>query len=320
MRLQGVYTLQGEDSSARARLSAVYPITPRLLFGGTLDLTDGRAFADSQTEGLSLNELYLATSLSDLPNLRFVIGQLDLTSYFDRNSFAKDGASQFFNPIFQTNPALSAASIGSRPGLLINWSLNDNIEARAAAFSSSRDIGDFSLDGFAGELGLRFGNAIIRGTYVSARDGGSNSSFQEIYRLDRGNGITGVGSNDRENSYGVNAEVFIPELNMGIFGRYGRYEDTTANVTGDTYSGGVSFLDVFSRNDRLGIAYGRNLSNDRLRRDQGNRVPDVLELFYDFRVLPNVSLGFTYQSLNQFSESIAGVRIRTEFDVTPRGL
>jgi hypothetical protein len=128
----------------------VYPLTPNLLFGGSLDLTDGDAFSDSQTEGLSLNELYLAASLPDLPNLRFVVGQLDLTSYFDRNSFAKDGASQFFNPVFQTNPALTAAAIGSRPGLLINWSLNDNIEARAAAFSSDRSISDFQLDGFAG--------------------------------------------------------------------------------------------------------------------------------------------------------------------------
>jgi hypothetical protein len=320
IRLQGSYLLQGDQSSARARLSITYPLSPQVLFGGTVDLTDGQAFSDSDQEGLSLNELYLATSLPSLPNLRFVVGQLDLGSYFDRNSFAKDGASQFFNPIFQTNPALSAAEIGSRPGVLVNWSLNDNIEARATAFSSDRSISDFALDGFAGEVGLRFGNAIIRGTYVSARDGGANSSFQEIYQLDRGNGLSGVSEDDREESYGLNAEVFIPGLNMGIFGRYGRYENRDADATADTYSGGVSFLDVFSRNDRLGLAYGRNLSNDRLRRDQSSRIPDALELFYDFRLLPNLNLGFTLQQLNGFSETIAGFRIRTEFDLTPRGL
>ena len=318
LRLQGVYVLQGDESSARARLSGVYPLTPNLLFGGSLDLTDGDAFSDSQTEGLSLNELYLAASLPDLPNLRFVVGQLDLTSYFDRNSFAKDGASQFFNPVFQTNPALTAAAIGSRPGLLINWSLNDNIEARAAAFSSDRSISDFQLDGFAGEVGLRFGNAIVRGTYTSGRDGGSNSGFSQIFQIDRGNGQTGLQEDDREESYGVNAELFIPELNLGLFGRYGHYENQDLGEGADTYSAGLTFLDVFSQFDRLGLAYGRGLSNERLRRQQDELTSDVLELYYDFRVLPNLRLGFTVQQLDEFSETIAGFRIRSEFDVTPR--
>jgi hypothetical protein len=316
--LQGVYLLQDSESSARARLSGVYPLTPNLLFGGSLDLTEGDAFSDSRTEGLSVNELYLAASLQDLPNLRFVLGQLDLTSYFDRNSFAKDGASQFFNSVFQTNPALTAASVGSRPGILVNWSLTDNIEARATAFSSSRNLDDFSLDGFGGEIGLRFGNAIIRGTYISARDAGNGDGFREIFGIDRGNGETGLQDDDREEGYGVNAEIFIPELNMGIFGRYGHYENRELEEGGDTYSGGISFLDVFSRDDRLGIAYGRALSNDRLRDDE--RTPDVLEVFYDFRLLPNLRLGFTFQQQNEFSDTVAGFRLRTDFDITPRGL
>ena len=89
LRVEGVYITQGDDTSARARLTGVYPLTPQVLFGGTLDLTsEGSSFDDSPREGLNVNELYLATSLSGLPNLRFAVGQLDLTSYFDRNSFA----------------------------------------------------------------------------------------------------------------------------------------------------------------------------------------------------------------------------------------
>jgi hypothetical protein len=315
--LQGVYLYQGDESSARARVGAVYPLTPRILFGTTLDLTDGTAFADSRTQGLSVNELYLATSLENLPNLRFVVGQLDLTSYFDRNSFAKDGATHFFNPVFQTNPALVTTGLNSRPGFLVNWSVTDNIEAKAAIFSSSRDIGDFALDGFAGEVGIRYGNAIIRGTYATDRDSGTRDGFQEIFQIARGDGETGLQPSDREESYGVNAEVFFPNLKLGLFGRYGHYENRDLGLGGDTYSLGISLLDLFAPDDRLGIAYGRNLSNDKLRLQAEDERPDVLELFYDFRFLPNLRLAFSFQERNNFSETILGFRLKTEFVVTP---
>jgi len=319
IRLQGVYLYQGDEGSARARLSISYPLTPNFLFGATFDLTDGNAFADSRTQGFSVNELYFAASLPQLPNLRFVVGQLDLTSYFDRNSFAKDGATHFFNTVFQTNPALSATGISSRPAALVNWTLTDNIEAKAAVFSSSRDLSDFSLDGFAGEVGIRYGNAIIRATYASARDAGSRDGFQEIFQVDRGNGVTGPLAGDREESYGLNGELFIPSLKMGIFARYGRYTNAAISRSAETYNLGVSFLDLFAPDDRLGLAYGRGLSNGALRQQLDGKDPDVLELFYDFRFLPNLRLGFSIQERNQFSETVAGVRIKTEFDVTPRG-
>lgn len=319
LQLQGVYLYQGDETSARARLSTTYPLTPRVLFGATFDVTTGDAFTDTPEQGFNVNELYLATSLADLPNLRFAVGQLDLTSYFDRNSFAKDGASHFFNPVFQTNPALSTAQLSSRPGLLVNWTLTDNIEAKGAVFSSSRGLGDFALDGFAGELGLRYGNAIIRGTYVSSRDSGSKDGFREIFQIGRENGRSGLERGDREEGYGVNAEVYIPNLKMGIFGRYGRYNNVDLGRGGDTYSLGVTFLDLFAPDDRLGVAYGRQLSNDNLRRQNGEERPDVLEVYYDFRFLSNLRLGFSLQQRNDFSETIAGVRVKTEFDVTPRG-
>ena len=320
LQLQGTYINQGDLSSARARLSALYPLTPQVQFGATLDLTsEANSFADSRGQGLNVNELYVAAApFTGLPNLRFVVGQLDLTSYFDRNSFAKDGASQFFNSVFQTNPALSATGISSRPGVLVNWTLTDNIEAKAAVFSSSRSLSDFSLDGFAGELGFRYGNAIVRGTFASDRDAGSRDGFREIFGARRQDGTTGIRSSDREDSYGVNGEYFFPNLNIGLFARYGRYENQALKRGGDTYSFGVSFLDVFTKDDRLGLAYGRNLSNDLLRRVGKSDVPDVLELFYDFRFLPNLRLGFTLQQRNGFEDTYAGFRVKTDFDVTPR--
>lgn len=317
LQFQGVYITQGSDTTARARVTGVYPLSPQALVGATLDLTNqGSSLDDSRNEGLNINELYLATSLAGVPNLRLVIGQIDLTSYFDNNSFAKDGASQFFNPVFQTNPALAATGISSRTSLLADWSITDNIEAKAAVFSSANKIGEFSLDGFAGEIGIRYGNAIIRGTYASDRDAGVRDSFLESFSIPRGNNQFGPEANDREEAYGVNAEVFIPNLKLGLFGRYGRYENRTLGEGANTYVLGASFLDLFTPDDKLGIAYGLPLSNDRLRR--GDR-PDVLEMFYDFKFISNLRLGFSVQARDDFSETVFGIRVKSDFDVTPRG-
>jgi len=302
LTLQGVAIYEADEFSARARVSGLYPLSPRVVVGGTVDVIAGEeditALGD---EGVDINELYVAVAPESLPSLRFIVGQVDLTSYFDRNSFAKDGATQFFNDIFQTNPALAAANIGSRPGVVVNWSLNDNIEARVAGFSSSESIGDFQLDGFAGELGFRVGNAILRGTYVSSRDTDLSDAFDS----------------DRLESYGVNAEVFVPDLNLGLFARYGQLVSRGEDFEVDTYSLGLSVLDLFMQDDRLGLAYGRNLS-DVASRNANDPVPDALELFYDFPVLPNLRLGFTLQQIDDFSDTIAGVRVRTDFDLTPR--
>jgi hypothetical protein len=317
LRLQGVYVTQ-KETSARARLAAIYPLTPQALFGATVDVvSNGSSFADSRNEGVNINELYFATSLGGLPNLRFVVGQMDLTSYFDRNSFAKDGASQFFNPVFQTNPALSATGISSRPGLLVNWSVTDNIDAKAAIFSSSDRLSNFSLDGFAGEVGIRYGNAIIRGTYATDKDSGNRDTFPEAFSIARGDNRFGPLTNDREEAYGLNAEVFIPNLKLGLFGRYGKYENRDLGRGADTYVLGASLLDLFTPDDRLGLAYGRSLSNDSLRRNTSQ--PDVVELFYDFPFLPNLRLGFTVQGRDGFDETVLGIRVKSEFDVTPRG-
>ncbi|MEA5597941.1 carbohydrate porin [Rivularia sp. UHCC 0363] len=313
--LQGVYVTQGGNSSARARVTGIYPLNTQSLVGGTLDLSsDNNSFDDSRGRGLNINELYYATSLKGLPNLRFVVGQMDLTSYFDRNSFAKDGASQFFNPVFQTNPALSSTGIGSRPGFLVNWNATDNIVAKAAIFSSSKGLSNLSLDGFAGEVGIRYGNAIIRGTYSTDRDAGNRDSFAESFGIARGNNQFGLLEDDRESGYGINAEVFIPQYKLGLFGRYGRYENHDLGAGGDTYSLGLSFLDLFAPDDRLGLAYGSALSNG-VR--QGKK-PDVVELFYDLKLLPNLRFGLSFQGRDSFNESVLGVRVKSEFDITPK--
>jgi hypothetical protein len=295
VNVEGLYVLQGDRSSARARLNGSTFLTPNLLVGGTLDIVTGPDLTSN--DGVQLTELYLAAAIPDAPGLRFRVGQLDLTSYFDRNSFAKDIGRDFFNPNFNTNPALIAGlnSTASHPGGLVQWAVNDDITLSASAFSSAPGISDFALDGFAGELSFRTGNLILRGTYLTSRD----TEFQ--------------GTQERLSAYGINAEWFIPEANIGLFGRYGRLNNAGTGLATDTYSFGLNALDLFMDNDRLGLAYGRNLSTAVV----GGLTPDALEVFYDFEVLPNIRLGFTFQQLNQFSESYAGFRIRSGLDLTP---
>lgn len=185
-------------------------------------------------------------------------------------------------------------------------------------FLQQTETSEFTLDGFAGEIGIRNGNLIIRGTYASDRDSGNGDSFAESFSLARNSEGTEFGTqkNDREEAYGLNAEVFIPNLKLGLFGRYGRYENRDLGKGADTYVFGASFVDLFTADDRLGLAYGRALSNDSLRRGEN---PDVLELFYDFKFLPNLRLGLSVQGRDSFEETVLGVRVKTEFDVTPRG-
>ncbi len=317
LTFQGGFITQGE-TGARARVTGLYPVSPNLLFGGTVDLTTGKGFSDTEGTGLDLNELYVTASLPSYPNLRLTAGLVDLTSYFDRNSFAKDSLTHFFNPVFQTNPALARAGIASRPAVLLNWDITDNLQARVAGFSSSRSLGDIAPDGFAGELAFRAGNGIIRGTYVTDRDVQKNG-FNEIYGISRSNGEFGPRSSDRESAYGINAEYYIPEIKMGLFGRYGHYENTSIGKGGDTYSAGLNFLDLFMKDDRLGFGYGRDLSNDSLRRASRNKVPDVWEVFYDFRLTSYLRAGVTLQARDEFSDIVAGFRVKTEFDLLNLG-
>jgi hypothetical protein len=295
LNIQGLYVLQGDNSSARARISGDAFLTPNLLVGGALDLVTGPDLTNR--DGVQLTELYLATSVPGAPGLRFRLGQLDLTSYFDRNSFSKDISRDFFNAVFQTNPALIAGAnaTASRPGGLVQWAVTDDITLNAAVFSSAANITDFALDGFAGEVAFRTGDLILRGTFVTSRD----TEFQN--------------TGGRLDAYGVNAEWFIPQANLGLFGRYGQMNNSGSGFSGDSFSLGLNLFDVFMEDDRLGLGYGRNLSTAAV----NGRTPDALELFYDFELMPSLRLGFTFQQRDQFQESFAGFRIRSDFNLLP---
>lgn len=311
-RLQGVVIQEGDETSGRGRATLFWAVRDNVLLGAEVDITGGEGFSQDGGVGIDLNELYAAYSPPRLPELRLVAGLMDLTGYFDRNSFAKDRATHFFNGVFQTNPALSAAGIASRPGFLLNWSPIDALEVKGVVFSSNRGPSNLNLDAYAGEVGVRLGTVIVRGTYVSAKDGGRDSGFREIFGLRRDNGEFGIADGDREEAFGLNAEASISKR-LGLFGRYGSYRNQELDESGSTYSLGLNLLDLWREGDRLGIGYGRQLSNDGLRRDRGDRTPDVLETFYDLRLNDYLRGAVTIQGRDGFSEWVFGARVRADF-------
>ena len=123
----------------------------------------------------------------------------------------------------------------------------------------------------------------------------------------------GIRDDDREEAYGINAEFFIPEARLGFFGRYGYYRNQELDEGGDTYSFGLNWLGAFQAQDRLGLGYGRELSQDELRRDRDDRNPDVLEAFYDFPVAPQARAAVSLQGREGFSEAVFGFRVKARF-------
>ncbi len=314
---QAAYLQQGNDISARLRGGGIYVLSPSVFAGVTADLSTGPAFSEGDPTGLSLNELYLTASPANLPELRFTVGLMDLTSYLDRNSFAKDSLVQFFNPVFQTNPALSTVNVASRPGALVNWMPVDQLYLTATAFSANRNLGELALNSFAGEVGVRVGNVIVRGTYVTSEDAGQADGFGAVNGAEQGSGLFGPMPGDRETGFGLNGEAFIPAIKLGLFGRYGWYTNQTQGSSGQTYSLGVNGLDVFLPGDRLGLGYGLQLSNAAVRQANNNTTPDVWELFYDAEIIDNLRAGVSVQQRNAFTETYLGFRVRYDLRWNP---
>ncbi|MEM8613978.1 MAG: hypothetical protein AAGF93_18290 [Cyanobacteria bacterium P01_H01_bin.105] len=310
LKLQTAAIQEGDDFSARARVYGHYFLESNVAIVGAVDLSTGNAFSDTDSTGFNISELYVVASPADMPELRGAAGLIELSSFFDRNSFAKDSLTHFINPVFQTNPALAATQLESQPAALLHWRPIDEVILKAAAFSSG-GFDDLNFDAFSGELGVNVGNLIVRGTYVTATDDGDRDGIAESFQLSR-NGIFGPQEGDREEAYGINAEWFIPELNAGLFGRYGYHRNRDLDISGNTYSFGVNFLDLFIDDDRFGVGYGRQLSDDDRR--QGKR-PDVLETFYDIRLAPNARAAVSLQFRDEFSETVLGFRIRADWDL-----
>ncbi|MEN9240421.1 MAG: hypothetical protein Q6J68_06645 [Thermostichales cyanobacterium SZTDM-1c_bins_54] len=299
------------DQGVAGRLGTVtrYTLGSNTILGLDVDIIGGSLFGPS---GIDVKQLFIAQSIPGLENLRFLAGKLDLTAAFDRNSFAKDNLTHFFNFNFGTNPALVAGGLGAKPAFLVDWLVTDDLAVKVAPFAS-QFVGDvFQFDSLAGEVAFRFQeNYVTRLTFVTGRDTGV-STFRENDRL-----LRPVIPGDRVTAFGLNGEAFFPEIRLGAFFRYGYYRSEVTGVDADHFSLGVNLLDLFRPQDRLGIGYARALSNYNFLLP-GERTPDVLEVFYDLKVRDNIRVGFSAQAQDGFSRGVFGVRTKIDFPLLPR--
>ncbi|MEO0352003.1 MAG: hypothetical protein AAF282_18360, partial [Cyanobacteria bacterium P01_A01_bin.15] len=99
LKLQTAAIQEGDDFSARARIYGHYFLESNIAVVGAVDLSTGNAFSDTDSTGFNVSELYIVAAPPDLPSLRGAVGLIELTSFFDRNSFAKDSLTHFINPV-----------------------------------------------------------------------------------------------------------------------------------------------------------------------------------------------------------------------------
>ena len=305
----GLQATSAQGLAGRLGTVTRYTLGSNTVLGLDVDFIAGSLFGPG---GIDVKQLFIAQSIPGLENLRFLGGKLDLTAIFDRNSFAKDNLTHFFNFNFGTNPALVAGGLGAKPALVADWLISDELSVKIAPFAS-QFVGDvFQFDSLAGEVAFRFQeNYVARLTFVTGRDTGV-STFRENDRL-----LRPIRPGDRVTAFGLNGEAFFPEIRLGAFFRYGYYRSEVTQVDADHFSLGVNLLDIFRPDDRLGVGYARALSNANFLLP-GERTPDVLEVFYDLKVRDRIRVGFSAQAQDGFSRGVFGVRAKLDFPLLPR--
>jgi hypothetical protein len=106
-----------------------------------------RVNADAETLGdqdekLTIREAWLALRFIG-DRLDFYLGKLDLTNYFDRNSFANDETTQFLNAALVNNPMLKQPP--NRVGVTAQWDANRDLSFSLGVQASS-DLDEDLLD------------------------------------------------------------------------------------------------------------------------------------------------------------------------------
>jgi len=106
-----------------------------------------RVNADAETLGdqdekLTLREAWLGLQLIG-DRLDVFVGKLDLTNYFDRNSFANDETTQFLNAALVNNPMLKQPP--NRAGVVARWDTNRDLSFGLGVQASS-DLDEDLLD------------------------------------------------------------------------------------------------------------------------------------------------------------------------------
>ncbi len=210
-----------------------------------------RVNADAETLGgqderLMVREAWLGLRFID-DRLDVILGKLDPTNYFDRNLFANDETTQFFNGALVNNPMLKQPPNG--PGGVTRW-------------DAGRDVG-FSLGVHAPN---DLGKDLLGGPYVIGE-----IDYHTVRLIDGNYRLWGrVGTlpeDHRRQTWGAGVSLdqsLTPRL--GVFGRAGFSRTEGVSLTSYAASTGIRLTSPpFGRpKDRLGVGYSfqREASGD----------------------------------------------------------
>jgi len=260
------------------------------LFAGSVN-ADIEAFPDASARSFHLIEAFYEHSW-EKKRYRVSFGQIDLTSYFDRNAFANSETFQFISPLFVNNIAIAwgGDDNGYGPGLVFHLHPMKNFEVSLGLFEGNGDYKDtFDQPFWIAEMEFKRDQGELEGNYrfivwsnETDRPTILNPNIMKSYN--RGFGIS------------FNQKL-TPQF--GVWGRFGLQDGEVSHFSHHA-SLGAQFKGVLSRpDDVIGIALAiTSISNEQKQFSGFNPVFNndeyAAEIYYNlttghgFHVTPDV--------------------------------
>jgi len=258
-----------------------------------LTLANGYSARLVEQNALSMREAWLMTELLD-QKLSLVVGQLDLTNYFDSNAAANDETTQFLSDALVNNPMLGLSENGA--GMTVIYDPKSAFNFKLGYQQSTRTATNLSDSLFL----------LLEAGYQANPFHTGEGNYRIWYREDN----TGNGTS----AYGVSLDQKLM-AGVTLFGRYGSGENASSSDRDSFYSAGLQF-DAglgFNPEDAFGIGYAyttlATLEKEKL-----------FEGYYNLAMTEKLRLTFHLTLLeeqrvdtNVDSYVISGVRLQTNF-------
>ena len=226
------------------------------------------------------------------------IGKVDLTNYFDINTVANDGNSQFLAGAFVNSAVLGAPGIG--PGMRVHGKLTESLTLGLGYGSGDADSADILDHGFAvGELDCRLKPGGLEGNYrvYGTLDGAAPDGVKKL-------------SAKHAFGYGFSVDQQVSE-NLTLFGRFGR-RDEDAYAAKSAWSAGFRYVGPIPRrgDDSIGFGYGQVLAESASAQER------LLEAYYKAKISDRIAISPHLQYLinplgNKDADNVLVTGLRT---------
>ncbi|OGP18703.1 MAG: hypothetical protein A2054_09810 [Deltaproteobacteria bacterium GWA2_55_10] len=247
---------------------------------------DIESFNESRVQ---ITQAYYEHSITDA--LTLVIGQLDLTGYFDANEYANDERAQLMANIFVNNPTVEWGGSADfySPGVSLAWAASDRIGVSVGAFEGDGDyIDTFDNPFLMAEVDLKLSPGGKEGNYRVYYWYRHRRTDADMANLAN---PADTGLVKAQNSgIGVSVDQPVSDI-MGVWFRAGLQRESVAQF--DRFLGAgvnLSAEPCGRPNDHLGFGYGATFMGDTYKEYlRNNTAADpgtehYFELYYSYAV------------------------------------